>query len=86
MTGSITREKIRQAPQKEGGEILCDPGWYVQKPDVQIKGDDNTHAHTTHILHTLPSGNRVKYVREFLSLQPAFSPITTGKRCDDFFP
>ena len=34
-------KKLRQAPQKEGGEILCgvtfllgDPGWYVHKPDV----------------------------------------------------
>ena len=29
---SFSREKIRQAPQKEGGgEILCDPGWYFQR-------------------------------------------------------
>ena len=47
---SFSREKLRQAPQKEGGEtscltfILCDPGWYIQKPDVQNKGDDNTHT------------------------------------------
>ena len=40
---SFSRENLRQAPQKEGGEILCDPGWYVQKPDVQNKWDDNTH-------------------------------------------
>ena len=38
---SFSREKLRQAPQKEGGEILCDPGWYVHKPDVQNKWDDN---------------------------------------------
>ena len=25
--------------------LLCDPGWYVHKPDVQNKGDDNT-THT----------------------------------------
>ena len=43
---SFSREKLRQAPQKEGGEILCDPGWYVHnKPDVQNKWDDNTHTH-----------------------------------------
>ena len=23
--------------------LLCDPGWYVHKPDVQNKRDDNTH-------------------------------------------
>ena len=26
--------------------LLCDPGWYVHKPDVQNEWDDNTH--TTH--------------------------------------
>ena len=24
--------------------LLCDPGWYVHKPDVQNKWDDNTHT------------------------------------------
>ena len=43
---SFSRGKSRQAPQKEGGEILCDPGWYVHKPVVQNKWDDNTHTHT----------------------------------------
>ena len=42
---SFSRKQLRQAPQKEGGEILCDPGWYVQTPDVQNKRDDNTHTH-----------------------------------------
>ena len=27
--------------------LLCDPGWYVHKPDVQNKWDDNTHTHST---------------------------------------
>ena len=27
--------------------LLCDPGWYVHKPDVQNKWDDNTHTHIT---------------------------------------
>ena len=45
---SFSREKLRQAPQKEGGKILCDPGWYVHKPDVQNKWDGNTH--NTHII------------------------------------
>ena len=40
---SFSREKSRQELQKEGGGILCDPGWYVHKPDVQNKWDDNTH-------------------------------------------
>ena len=31
-------------PQKEGGEILCDPGWCVHKSDVQNKEDDKTHS------------------------------------------
>ena len=35
MAESFSREKLRQAPQKEGGEILCDPGWYVHKRDVR---------------------------------------------------
>ena len=26
--------------------LLCDPGLYVHKPDVQKKWDDNTHTHT----------------------------------------
>ena len=39
---SSSREKSRQAPQKEGGEILCDPGWYIHKPDVKDKWDANT--------------------------------------------
>ena len=47
MTVSFSREKLRQAPKKEGGETLCDPGRYVHKPDVQNKWDDNTpHTHT----------------------------------------
>ena len=25
--------------------FLCDPGWYVNKPDVQHKWDDNIHTH-----------------------------------------
>ena len=45
-TESFSREKLRQAPQKEGGEILCDPGWYVHKPDVQNNWDGNIHTHT----------------------------------------
>ena len=40
--------------------LLCDPGWYVHKPDVQNKWDDNTHTHTVRsaaeriIDHNLP--------------------------------
>ena len=26
---TFSREKLRQTSQKEGGEILCDAGWYV---------------------------------------------------------
>ena len=36
----------KQAPQQEGGEILCESGWYAHMPDVQNKWDDNTHTHT----------------------------------------
>ena len=48
---SFSREKLREAPQKEGEKscetfLLCDLGWYVHKPDVQNKWDDNTHTHT----------------------------------------
>ena len=37
--------------------LLCDPGWYVHKPDVQNKKDDkteNTHTHTRHISYVCP--------------------------------
>ena len=37
---------MRQAPQKEGGKILCDSDWSIHKHDVQNKWDDNTHTHT----------------------------------------
>ena len=50
MAESFSRQKLRQAPQKEGGEILCDPGWYVHKPDVQNKWDDNTRTY----IHRIP--------------------------------
>ena len=54
---SFSREKLRQAPQEQGGEISCtgktfflrcDPGWCVHKPDVQNKWHDNT-THYSHI-------------------------------------
>ena len=52
MDESFSREKIRQAPQKEGEKkrcvtfLLCDPGWYPHKLNVQNKRDDNIHTHT----------------------------------------
>ena len=42
----FSREKSRQARQKEGGETMCDPGWYVHKPGVQNKWDDDILART----------------------------------------
>ena len=51
---SFSREKLRQAPQEQGGELSCtgmtflpcDPGWCVRKPDVQNKWHGNTtHPH-----------------------------------------
>ena len=50
MAKSFSQEKSRQAPQKEGGEILRDPGWYVHKPDDQNKWDDNTMYNTHTVL------------------------------------
>ena len=50
MVESFSRETLRQAPQKEGGEILCDlpPVWprlvRPQETDVQM----TTHTHTLH--------------------------------------
>ena len=32
--------------------VLCDPGYYVHKPDVQNKWDGNTHTHTHTHTHT----------------------------------
>ena len=40
---SFSRQKLRQAPQKEGGQIMCGPVWCVHKSDVQNKWNDNTH-------------------------------------------
>ena len=34
-----SREKLRQAPQKEDGEILCDPGWCVLRPQVSVTSE-----------------------------------------------
>ena len=34
--------------------LLCDPDWYVQKPDVQNKWDDNTHTYTLSLYCTCP--------------------------------
>ena len=47
---------IRQSPQKEGGEILCDPGWCVHKSNVQNKRDNNTTAFYQHAHFILPVG------------------------------
>ena len=52
MAESFFREKLRHAPQKEGGrEILCDllpvcvtPGGTSNKLDVQNKWEENTHT------------------------------------------
>ena len=38
---------------------LCDPGWYVQKSDVQNKGDDKAN-HTT-VLYCMSSVIYVQY-------------------------
>ena len=46
----FSREKLSRVPQKEGGEILCDPGGCVHTSDVQNKWDDNTHTHVTSII------------------------------------
>ena len=43
-------KKIRQAPQKKGGEVLFDPGWCVHKSDVQNKWNDDTRTLTGHQL------------------------------------
>ena len=50
---SFSQVKIRQAPQKEGGETLYDlplydTGWYAHKSDFQNSWDDNTHTTHTH--------------------------------------
>ena len=83
---SCSREKSRHAPQKEDGEILCDPGWYVHKPDVQNKWDDNTH-HTQHTVigsrHLLRTIRVQQYIllRKYMCLKcyhPRISPVVSG--------
>ena len=53
MAESFSREKLRHAPQKEGGwEILCDlsscvtPAGTSNELDVQNEWEENTHTHT----------------------------------------
>ena len=31
--------------------LLCDPDWFVHKPDVQNKWEENTRTHTEHIIY-----------------------------------
>ena len=82
MAESFSREKLRQAPQKRGREILCDPGWYVHNPDVQNKWDDNTHTHTHTHTHTYI--RRIKRVQilaqtvRFLFTRDAFCFLHTN--------
>ena len=57
MAESFSRLKLRQAPQKEGGEILCGPGWCVHKSDVQNKLDDSI-THTQAGVGTSAVSNR----------------------------
>ena len=60
MAESFSREKLRHAPQKEGGlKILCDlppvcvtPAGTSNELDVQHKWEENTHTHTQHIIRT----------------------------------
>ena len=52
MAESFSREKLRHAPQKEGGgEILCDPPSCVTLAgtsiDVQNEWEENTHTHSS---------------------------------------
>ena len=54
---------MAELPQKGGGEILCElflcyPGWYVHKPDIQNKWDDNTHTQHTELNAVLLIGDR----------------------------
>ena len=51
--GMYRRRKVDE--KSSVGFLLCDPGWYVHKPDVQNKRDDktentHTHTHNTHII------------------------------------
>ena len=48
--------------------ILCDPGWYVHKSDVQNKWDDNTQK------HTLLAANAKRKIEECLG-----TPIDSAK-------
>ena len=62
---SFSRLILRQAPQKEGGEILCDlscvtPAGSSTSLTYGFKRDDNTHTHT-HPLSRLIRGFRNKY-------------------------
>ena len=57
MAESLSRENLRQAHRRRKVDekscvafLLCDPGWYVHKPGVQNKWEENTHTHTHPLL------------------------------------
>ena len=38
------KHRIRKLEKSCVAFLLCDPGWYVHKPDVQNRWNDNTHT------------------------------------------
>ena len=55
--------------------LLCDPSWYVHKPDVQNKRDDNTH---THILWKKVRVLNCKFIIVYGSSNNYCAPIVGG--------
>ena len=42
--------------------LLCDPDWYVRKPEVQNKWDDNTHPSVLSIPQKVKRGEIILFV------------------------
>ena len=60
--------------------LLCDPGWYVHKPNVQYKWDGNTHTTlllTVELMHSLSVETQETYSER----RGDFSTIVLASLC-----
>ena len=77
MNPSREKNEGKYRRRKVATLLLCDPGWYVHKSDVQNKWDDSTHTYThTHSLSLFENHPRLKNKALLLD-------ITIVKSCAD---